>query len=262
MSESEEAIKQSVLEYYGQKARSQLQNVKARLVELPVLERSSCCSEARDLSGKDASDAAALAEVPQDISEFSLGCGNPVGIASIQPGEVVLDLGSGGGLDCFLAARATGPQGRVLGVDMNPDMLRLARNNAPRLGATNVEFRLGELEHLPVETGTIDLVISNCVINLVPDKDAVFREAFRVLRPGGRLCVADMVTETALPEALRADPERWCGCIAGAIPQKEYLEKLRGVGFREVQVLQITASEEGDIAGTQLLSATITATKA
>ena len=258
LSEQEQAIKAAVLQHYGQRARAQLQKLEQPLTALPVLETSACCSTP---SG-DAATAEALEELPQDITEFSLGCGNPVGIASVRPGETVLDLGSGGGLDCFLAARASGVEGHVIGVDMNPDMLQLARKNGARFGASNVEFRLGELEHLPVEADTVDLVISNCVINLVPDKSAVFQEAFRVLKPGGRLCVADIVAAAPLPDALVNDPQQWCGCIAGAIPLQEYLEKLRAAGFQQAEALHAEAWNEIQAQGAQLLSAVISATKA
>ena len=258
VSEKEQAIKESVLQHYGQKARAQLQRLAQPLTELPMLETSACCS----IPTADATTAGALEELPQDITEFSLGCGNPVGIASIQLGETVLDLGSGGGLDCFLAARAAGAEGHVIGVDMNPEMLQLARKNAARLGASNVEFRLGELEHLPVEACAVDLVISNCVINLVPDKDAVFREAFRVLKSGGRLCVADIVAAAPLADTLVNDPQQWCGCIAGAIPLQEYLERLRAAGFQQTEALHADAWNEVQAQGAQLLSAVISATKA
>ena len=253
-----QAIKDAVLAHYGQKARGQLQKLDQPGAELfPVLESSgtstsACCPPASSSE---------LADLPQDIAEFSLGCGNPVGIASIRAGDTVLDLGSGGGLDCFLAVEATGETGRVIGVDMNPDMLGLARKNAARVGAGNVEFRLGELEHLPVETSSVDLIISNCVINLAPDKDQVFREAFRALKPGGRFCVADIVAETALPEAMVADPQAWCGCIAGAIPVQDYRDKLSAAGFRDAAVAQSAGETDESAAGARLLSAVITATK-
>ncbi|MBI2886122.1 MAG: arsenite methyltransferase [Chloroflexi bacterium] len=256
VSEQHEAIKEAVRGYYGQKARSQIGRLTSASPLLPVLESAACCSAEETTAPAGATDA-----LPEDISQFSLGCGNPVGIASIQPGEAVLDLGSGGGLDCFLAAQRTGPQGRVIGVDMNPDMVALARKNTARVQAQNVEFRLGELEHLPVESETVDLVISNCVINLVPDKNAVFREAFRALRPGGRLCVADIVASAPLPASLRDDPQQWCGCVAGAIPQEEYLERLRAAGFQDLQVLQSAPTGQALADGVCLLSATIAAVK-
>ena len=176
-----------------------------------------------------------LAAVPEGAN-LGLGCGNPQAIAALKPGEVVVDLGSGAGFDCFLAARQVGDAGHVIGVDMTHEMLKKARDNAARIGAANVEFRRGELEHLPVADQTADVVISNCVINLVPDKEQVFREAFRVLRPGGRLAVADIVNTAPLSAELRADPTLLCGCIAGAAPAERIEGWLAGAGFVDVRV--------------------------
>jgi len=180
--------------------------------------------------------AAALEAVPEG-AVTGLGCGNPVALAELRPGEVVLDLGSGAGMDALLAAREVGEQGRVIGVDMTPEMIERARANAREVGAANVEFRLGEIEHLPVADASVDIVMSNCVINLVTDKLAVFREAFRVLRPGGRLMISDLVVEGELPEAARQDLEAWAGCIAGALEKGEYIETIRRAGFRDVEVV-------------------------
>lgn len=179
--------------------------------------------------------AADLAALPDGVN-LGLGCGNPQAIAAIRPGETVIDLGSGAGFDCFLAARQVGEAGRVIGVDMTHEMLNRARENAAKIGAGNVEFRLGELEHLPVADDTADVVISNCVVNLVPDKAQVFREAYRVLKPGGRLAISDIVGTAPLPAALAADPELVCGCVAGAAPIAEIERWLAEAGFSEVHV--------------------------
>jgi ubiquinone/menaquinone biosynthesis C-methylase UbiE len=204
-----------------------------------------CCGD--DCCGGSAGDGQALSRIarlydgsdtsdlPSTVTDVAFGCGNPTAIAALRPGESVLDLGSGGGIDCFLAAKMVGTEGRVFGVDMTPDMVRLARANAAKVGATNVEFRLGEIEHLPIADASIDVVISNCVINLSPEKPAVFAEAFRVLKPGGRLQVSDIVWTKPVPEEVKADMEQWAGCIAGAIEEREYLDHIRAAGFVDVR---------------------------
>lgn len=169
-------------------------------------------------------------------ANLGLGCGNPPAIAALRPGETVLDLGSGAGFDCFLAARAVGPTGRVIGVDMTPDMLARARDNATRVDLANVEFRLGEIEHLPVADQSVDVVLSNCVVNLSPDKPAVFREAFRVLRPGGRLAISDIVTRAPLPAELAADLALVGACVGGAATVADTERWLREAGFVDVAV--------------------------
>jgi SAM-dependent methyltransferase len=176
-----------------------------------------------------------LAAVPEG-ADMGLGCGNPQAIAALKAGETVLDLGSGGGFDCFLAARQVGPEGRVIGVDMTPQMITKARANAERVQARNVEFRLGEIEHLPVESGTVDAIISNCVINLSPDKASVLREAFRVLSPGGRLAISDIVATAEIPAEIRADLEALTGCIAGATPVADLEKMLADAGFEAIRV--------------------------
>ncbi|HEY5765509.1 MAG TPA: arsenite methyltransferase [Candidatus Deferrimicrobiaceae bacterium] len=173
--------------------------------------------------------------VPEGAN-LGLGCGNPTALASIRPGETVLDLGSGAGFDCFLAAKEVGPRGRVIGVDMTAEMIEKARENARRGGYENVEFRLGEIENLPVPDASVDLVLSNCVINLSTNKRRVFEEAFRVLRPGGRLMISDLVLEKHLPESIRESVSAYVGCVAGALPKEEYLEAIRSAGFRDVGI--------------------------
>lgn len=177
-----------------------------------------------------------LQDLPSDISSFSLGCGNPITTAALKPGETVLDLGSGGGLDCFLAAKAVGETGRVIGVDMTPDMLAKARGNAQRLGYPNVEFREGYLEALPVDDATVDVIISNCVINLSPDKPQVFREIARVLKPNGRVAVSDIVTNGELPEAVQQSMAAWGACVAGALTVQAYARGLLEAGLVDVRV--------------------------
>jgi arsenite methyltransferase len=180
--------------------------------------------------------AADLAALPADVAGASWGCGDPVTLAGIQPGDVVVDLGSGGGLDCLLAGRRAGPTGRVIGVDMTPEMLSLAWKNVAKTGATNVEFRYGTIEHLPVEANTVNLVISNCVINLSPDKPAVFHEIARVLKPGGRVSVSDIVLLGEIPADLRADVDLYAACVSGALQEVDYLAAMRAAGLSEVTV--------------------------
>jgi arsenite methyltransferase len=191
-----------------------------------------------------------------DIAGPSLGCGTPVAYADLRLGEVVVDLGSGAGGDALRAAREVGPSGRSIGVDMTPEMVAAARANAARAGFEHAEFRLGEIEYLPLPDASADVVISNCVINLAPDKRRAFVEAYRVLRPGGRLVVSDMVSHGPLPDTVRSDPTAWAACIAGAIPFDEYTSAIAAAGFTDVTVL--TA---GDAAPGQVYSATVRATK-
>jgi SAM-dependent methyltransferase len=180
--------------------------------------------------------------VPEGAN-FGLGCGAPLHAAGVAPGDTVLDLGSGAGFDAFLAARAVGAAGRVIGVDMTPEMLERARANARRAGLENVEFRAGEIESLPVEDGSVDAVISNCVINLSPDKPAVFREAFRVLKPGGRLAVSDIVLARPLPDAVAQNLAAYVGCVAGAALVDDYLDAIRAAGFEEPEIEMRPAAE-------------------
>ena len=177
-----------------------------------------------------------LAAIPEDAN-LGLGCGNPAALAGLKAGETVLDLGSGAGIDCFLAGARVGPAGKVIGVDMTPEMLDRARENARKSGAANVEFRLGEIESLPAADNSIDVIISNCVINLSTDKPRVFREAFRVLRPGGRMMVSDLALQKPLPEAVRRSVEAYVACIAGALVKDDYLGAIRAAGFADVSVV-------------------------
>ena len=209
---------------------------------------SSCCGDTAagtpaDKSRQMGYSDAELAAVP-DGANLGLGCGNPQGIAGLKPGEVVIDLGSGAGFDCFLAARQVGAGGRVIGVDMTHEMLKKARENAAKISAANVEFRLGELEHLPVADSTADAILSNCVINLVPDKAQVYREAFRVLKAGGRLAISDVVNTAPLTPELQADAALLCGCIAGASPVERIESWLAQAGFVDVRVTPQPESRE------------------
>ena len=211
----------------------------------------------------------------------SLGCGDPIAAAGLKSGQTVLDLGSGAGLDCMAAATLVGPEGHVIGVDMTPEMVALASENARSAGFASVEFRQGEIEHLPVGDGQVDAVVSNCVINLSPDKSVVFAETFRVLRPGGVLAISDMVTHGQLPSEVKNNPQAWSACIAGALKETDYLERIRKAGFRDLRVLDRrkvqpaalqSCCSSDDVAGTEgtgqdtanpveLLSVTIVARK-
>jgi SAM-dependent methyltransferase len=193
-----------------------------------------CCSTESNLYPADL-----LGTLPEGESTVSYGCGDPITLASLQPGQTVLDLGSGAGLDCFFAAKKVGETGKVIGVDMTPEMIARARSSAERLNIQNVEFRQGYLEDLPVNSNTVDVIISNCVINLAPDKSKVFAEAFRVLRAGGKLAVSDIVTDGPLPDAVKKSLSAWAGCVAGAIEASEYVEMMKSVGFTDVSVVPV-----------------------
>jgi arsenite methyltransferase len=186
------------------------------------------------------------AAIPEGAN-LGLGCGNPLAYAAVKPGETVLDLGSGAGIDCFLAARDTGPSGRVIGVDMTPSMIEKARaNQAKQNGLENVEFRLGEIEHLPIADGSVDVVISNCVVNLSPDKPQVFREAYRALKPGGRMLVSDLVLTRPLTPELQKNVDLYVGCVAGASLKTDYLAAIRDAGFRDVEIVSEGAYTVGN----------------
>ena len=178
-----------------------------------------------------------LDNLPKSVTESYAGCGNPVALASLHEGEIVLDLGSGGGLDVFVAAKRVGDTGKVIGVDMTPEMIEKARMNAERMGFSNVEFREGDIEALPIDNNSIDVIISNCVINLAPNKANVFHESFRVLRPGGRMMISDIVLEQPLPEETRDDVITYTGCLGGAILEKEYLQLMHNAGFERIAVV-------------------------
>jgi SAM-dependent methyltransferase len=185
-----------------------------------------------------------LATLPDGESAVSYGCGDPITLASLQPGQTVLDLGSGAGLDCFFAAKKVGEMGRVIGVDMTPEMIIRARSSATRLGLHNVEFRQGFLEDLPIDPSSVDVIISNCVINLSPDKSKVFSEAFRVLKPGGKLAVSDIVTEGPLPESIKQSLSAWAGCVAGAVEAEEYIGMMKAVGFTNISITPVFFDKE------------------
>jgi ubiquinone/menaquinone biosynthesis C-methylase UbiE len=200
------------------------------------------------------------AAIPNEAAEISLGCGNPIAFANLRPGETILDIGSGGGIDAFLAARAVGPEGKVIGVDMTPAMLARARKAAQKGNYTRVSFRKGQAEALPVAGRSVDVVISNCVVNLCEDKGQVFAEAFRVLKPGGRLEVSDMVTSGALPGDLREDPQNWASCIYGALPEQEYLDLIAQAGFTEIHTAR--SADSGETSGVKVYSLAVSARKA
>jgi len=220
------------------------QEVRERYAERATAE-CSCCGPAQ--SEKSVSKAIGYSDEQLSAApvgaNLGLGCGNPTALASLKAGETVLDLGAGAGLDCFLAGRAVGPTGRAIGVDMTPEMIDRARENAQRDGIENVEFRLGEIEHLPVADESVDVVISNCVINLSPDKPQVFREACRVLKPGGRLFISDIVLDTPLPAEIRNSIEAYVECIAGASMRADYLDAITSAGFDDVEVLADTSAD-------------------
>jgi arsenite methyltransferase len=237
----EQAIRGAVRERYARAA-----TMMTGCCDAPAADGGSCCGDgAAGACGEGVpltfSDGRAL---PDDLAAASLGCGAPLEAADLRPGETVVDLGSGAGLDVFLAADHVGPGGRAIGVDMTPEMVARARANRERLGLTQAEFRLGEIEHLPVADADADAVISNCVINLLPDKGPAFAEAYRILRPGGRLVVSDIVSSEPLPDEDRT-AERWTACLGGAIPEDDYLALVRDAGFDGVEVLARRAYADG-----------------
>ena len=243
--------------------------VKGRYAQIAKQDQQSCCSScACGINPLSLAEAVGysreeLERIPEETI-MGLGCGNPTAIADLRASDVVLDLGAGAGVDVFLAANKVGPTGRVIGVDMTEEMVDKAKDVAKNYGYQNVEFRLGEIENLPVDEESVDVIISNCVINLSPDKSKVFQEAYRVLKPRGRLTVSDIVSERALPDEIKNDPAAWAGCIAGALEQQEYLRKIKEIGFRDVQVIASKEfhieSKEGETLE-KLLSITVKACK-
>jgi SAM-dependent methyltransferase len=229
-------VRDAVREQYGQVARRESSGCCAP----------GCCGPNPVASTELGYTQADLDAVPEGAN-LGLGCGNPQAIAALRPGETVLDLGAGGGFDCFLAARQVSASGKVIGVDMTPDMVSKARANAAQIGATNVDFRLGEIEHLPVADGTVDVILSNCVINLSPDKPAVFTDAFRVLKQGGRLAISDVVATGTMPDNLKRDVAALTGCIAGAASVEALTEMLQTAGFEQI-VVDVKEESRGFIA--------------
>lgn len=206
-----------------------------------IKNNASCCGPSSDCCSTDSNlyPADLLATLPEGESTISYGCGDPITLASLEPGQTVLDLGSGAGLDCFFAAKKVGETGHVIGVDMTPEMIERARSSAKRLELQNVEFRQGYLEDLPVQSATVDVIISNCVINLAPDKSKVFAEALRVLKPGGKLAVSDIVTDGPLPDAIKKSLSAWAGCVAGAVEAKDYIGMMEAVGFSDISIVPV-----------------------
>ena len=227
---SDEGVRDLVKQKYGQAA-----------LRVGSGGASSCCGSTTSQSACDPITsnlygAAETAALPREAVAASLGCGNPTALAELKPGETVLDLGSGGGIDVLLSARRVGPTGKSYGLDMTDEMLALARENQRKAGVTNVEFLKGEIEHIPLPGGSVDVIISNCVINLSADKDAVLAEAFRVLKPGGRFAVSDVVVRGEVPSEIRRSVELWIGCVAGALEESEYRAKLTKAGFEDIDV--------------------------
>ncbi len=220
-------IRTVVREHYGKQA-----------TDFKSKQSSSCgCSKTSDeLNASKIYPTELIDTLPEEVTGISLGCGDPITLASLLPGQTVLDLGSGGGIDCFMAAKKVGESGHVIGVDMTPEMLETARANQARMGFKNVEFRLGEIEHLPVADNTVDVIISNCVVNLSPDKPQVLKEAFRVLKPGGKFAVSDVVTNGPLPQTIKSSLSEWAGCVAGALEEQDYINMLEAAGFTSIQI--------------------------
>jgi ubiquinone/menaquinone biosynthesis C-methylase UbiE len=221
-----DSIHTAVREHYAARARTSTSCCS------PSEGNSDCCSSEASFYNPDL-----ITDLPDDVSDFSLGCGDAVSLAALQPGEVVVDLGSGGGLECFIAAKQVGETGHVIGIDMTPEMLTRARQAGARMGLANVEFREGYIEDMPVESAQIDVIMSNCVINLSPDKTLVLKEMHRVLQPGGRIAISDIVTNGQIPEVLQLNMELWSACASGALPVMEWEEGLHELGFVDVKIV-------------------------
>lgn len=230
MTESPTPIHDVVREHYAERIKSS----------------ASCCGSSSDCCSTDSNlyPAELLSTLPEGETAVSYGCGDPITLASLQAGQTVLDLGSGAGLDCFFAAKQVGVTGHVIGVDMTPEMIERARSSAERLNLSNVEFHQGYIEELPVESDTVDVIISNCVINLAPDKSKVFAETFRVLKPGGKLAVSDIVTDGPLPDTIKKSLSAWAGCVAGALEAQDYIGIMKAVGFTDISVVPVFFDKE------------------
>ena len=230
-------VKDIVQEKYGEAAR---RVIAGQGLPSGCCSTTSCCegsaSSSCDPITSDLYDQAQTGQIPEKALKASLGCGNPTALAELKPGETVLDLGAGGGIDVLLSARRVGPEGKAYGLDMTDDMLALARENQRKAGLENVEFLKGEIEHIPLPDNSVDVIISNCVINLSGDKDQVLRESFRVLKPGGRFAVSDVVVRGEVPEEVRRNMELWVGCVAGALEESEYIGKLTAAGFAAIGI--------------------------
>jgi len=237
------------------------EQVQSHYGELATSGKSCCSSEAAAVDVMAAYTPEELTQVPSEAASFSLGCGNPVAMASLRPGQVVLDIGSGGGIDAFYAARRVGPTGKVIGLDMTPTMIERARQAAAEAGLSQVEFRLGQAEAMPIDEGSVDVILSNCVINLCEDKGKVFEEAFRVMKDGGRLMISDMVTGGPLPMRVRGNAEQWGGCVNGALPEREYLDLAAQAGFQNINTTRTDANAGGEIGGVSVFSLYVSATK-
>ena len=229
MTQNPDTIHETVREHYAER----------------IKKSASCCGpDSSSTSESNLYPVDLLASLPEGESVVSYGCGDPITLASLQPGQTVLDLGSGAGLDCFFAAKKVGAAGHVIGVDMTPEMIDRARSSAKRLNLDNVEFRQGYLEDLPVDANSVDVIISNCVINLSPDKARVFSEAFRVLKSGGKLAVSDIITDGPLPEAIKKSLSAWAGCVAGAVEANEYVGMMKAAGFTDISITPVFFDKE------------------